>query len=200
MSDIRFRFALQYHMRAGFYTFAAANLANFAFTHMKTGKGKWLWDNDQEAFDEKTGMKSRLELPYNRPDGRRLFMDVFRQFAEPWVLINNPPHFAKSKMGTLPRVATTLVLGQDGFGNEIAGEKDGPYDDIVKRFGHMGLQWTPIAGQQLIRAAQGGLTPGSLVMSTLGFPIQSESLRGFQQRQRLDALKLQLAQENELAR
>jgi hypothetical protein len=198
--DLRFRAALGYHARAAFYTLLGASLLNYHFTQYKSkdGVGKWLWDNDDESFDERTGFKSRVELPWNRDDGRRQFMDVFKQFAEPMSLLHGPLDFYKTKMGVIPRLFRIGVLGQDAFGNPVYGERDGPYGRLMKSFGEMGAQFSPIVAQQIVRTAKGDLTVPASLISPLGFGIRSETKKGFQRRQRLQLLREQLKEANSL--
>ena len=185
LPDLRFRWALAYNMRAAFYGTAMANLLNYAFTSYKDGEGRWLHENDNGAYDHATGFKSRVELPWNREDGRKLYMDIFKQFAEPVRLFLEPTRFVNSKMGVLPRVFQTTVLGQDSFGNKIAGATDGPYQDLVARAAVVTGQFMPISGQSLaqelgtqLSGESGGRgVSASMLSSALGFSIRSEDKR-----------------------
>jgi hypothetical protein len=189
LADQRFWWAAQYNLRAAAYGYLGSNLMNFAATHYRTGKGRWLWQNDDEALDRKTGLKTRIEMPWVREDGRRQFMDIFKQFTEPLALMLNPQEVAKGKIGALPRVTRTMIWGVDSFGNPVAGAEDGPYKDLMLRFGQAGAQFLPIPVQQSTRVFNKQLPAIGLGLSTMGFPISSESLKGFQQREQLEELK-----------
>jgi arsenate reductase-like glutaredoxin family protein len=192
LRDMRFHWAMQYNVRAAAYLWMGSNLFNYLSTEWRTGKGRWLWDNDEEAVDRKTGLKTRIEMPWLRDDGRRQFMDLFRQFTEPLALILNPAATVESKIGPLPRLTKTVVWGTDSFGNPVAGAEDGPYKDLMLRFGEAGSQFFPIPLQQAGRVARGELPAVGLALSTIGFPISSESMKGFQQRGEIERLKEEL--------
>jgi hypothetical protein len=197
LSDMRFRWALQYNMRAALFGFVGANLMNYAFTHYKNpGKGKWLHENDQEAFDEKTRMKSRIEMPWTTDDGRRQFMDISRQFTEPWAALVNPLEVTTRKLGVLPKAAKTIMTSTDAFGRPIAGAEDGPFAKMAKTLWTATGQFEPISIQQIQRVFSGQLPTKAAAFSIAGFPVRTESQKTFDRRQRLEELKRALVEEH----
>jgi hypothetical protein len=187
MADLRFRAAAAYNIRAAFYMYTFGNVLNRAFT------GRWLWENDDESIDKDTGLKIKIELPYKRADGRKQYMDISKQFAEPIKLVTSPPAYALSKMGVLPRVFRTLVLGQDSFGNPVYGTDDGPYSRLLKSIAATSGQFAPITGQSLVDVARGLRDWRSVGISTLGgVGVSSESREGFERKQRELEIKQKL--------
>jgi hypothetical protein len=188
LKDVRFRWALAYNVRAATYGVVFGNLLNRAFT------GRWLWENDDESRDpDLFGFKTRIELPYKRADGRRQFMDISKQFKEPLKAVINPGEFLKGKMGFLPRVVQTAVVGVDAFGNKVYGAEDGPYKKIVQQIGATTRHFAPIPLQQAIESVQGTRDPRSSAISTLGFSIRSENKEKFGLRQRRAELQNEIA-------
>lgn len=187
LRDERFRAALGYNMRAATYAFIAGNVLNFMFN------GRFLWDNDDAAVDPVTGLKTRIELPYTRSDGRRQFMDITKQFAEPLKLMLNPTEFVSSKKGVLPRVYDATIVGIDSFGRPIAGGEKGPFREAIQRIAHTTGQFAPITAQSFTQAAQGQRHPASAALSALsGFSVRSEDQEFYNRRKRIEALRLEL--------
>jgi hypothetical protein len=120
-------------------------------------------------------------------------MDISKQFAEPIKLVTSPPAYALSKMGVLPRVFRTLVLGQDSFGNPVYGTDDGPYSRLLKSIAATSGQFAPITGQSLVDVARGLRDWRSVGISTLGgVGVSSESREGFERKQRELEIKQKL--------
>lgn len=190
MADARFRWSLGYNVRAAFYMGIFGNLVSQAFT------GKFLWEQDDEAIDENTGLKLRIELPYKRGDGRRLYMDISKQFTEPLKLVRNPLEFYTRKMGVVPRVVQTLVVGRDSLGNEVMGTEGGPYQQIIGRIAATTGQFIPIPVQSLFEYEGDFKDPRSIVLSNIGFPVSRERKAGFDKRKRIDELKKEAARLN----
>jgi len=196
LGDMRFHWAMQYNMRAATYGFLFGSLMNYMGTwylsreETGVGKGKWIHENDNEAIDSRTGIKSRVILPWMNNDGRRQYMDVYRQFSEPLVGFNDPQHYAVGKMGILPRVFLSGMIGQDSMGNPIAGAEDGPFAKIIKQLWATGLQFAPIAVQQAAKYAMGEIPGQNVIIGTAGFPIASQSKINYQRELKLKELNL----------
>jgi hypothetical protein len=193
LSDMRFRWAASYNLKAAFYGWTMSQLANYGFTHYKYGKGRWIGENGPEGIDPHTGLATRVELPYNRHNGRRQYMDVIKQFSEPIKLLHSPKEFFSSKMGALPRTFKTLVVGVDGFGRPIAGAEDGPYSEIVKTIGAATGQFMPISIRGLAEGATGKRDPRSAIINTIGFSVRTERKDRFELRQKIAEIQRQMA-------
>ena len=208
-NDVRFRYAMGYNLRAAVYTYLGGNLLNWVSTGYKSGfkDPKFLWQMDEGAHDKATGFKTRVELPFESVDGRRLFTDVTRQFSEPRKLINEGPQgFVRSKMGILPRLFRSVAVSVDGFGNPQFGAEDkSPYRELAEQIAQTTGQFIPIPLKQTLDRFGRGLpqsltspedflsTAATVGISTFGFPVGTENKRLFEKNQKIEELKAQIS-------
>ena len=193
MRDERFHFALAYNLRAAFYIFTFGNIANYTFTKMNDGEGRFIWENGKEAFDPEIGINTRIELPWQRSDGRKQYADITKQFSEPWRMFLSPGAAINRKMGPLPRMFQTGIVGIDSFGNSVKGLEGGPFEQTTARIFGVTGQFAPIP----VRAAQGVFgedrsAASAVIQSFLGFGTKTESREGFRKRKNLEEIDQKL--------
>ena len=191
LPDVRFRWALGYNTRAAFWIYGFGSMLNHLFT------GKFLHQNEDSklAGGDIGVLGGRIELPYNRSDGRKQFLDIGKQFLEPLRAAVNPIEFYTAKMGILPRFFQHAVIGVDGFGREIAGTEDGPYRALLTRGFETAPRFLPIPIQQAVQAARGQRAGLSSFISGFGFNIRSENPQHFRDRTIEEELRRQLNQQ-----
>ncbi len=199
MADQRFRWALGYNMRAAFYYTVMGNMMNWAFTAMKGKEPQFLFSDavmeDKEQFrGVEIDVIPRIELPWNRGDGRRQFANIAKQFLEPYRFAFAPGEILQAKLGPLPRAITALVVGVDGFGRPIYGDERGTYRDLIQRGVTVGGQLLPIPIQGVVDAARGFRDLRSVaIQSMFGIGVRSEDREFFERRQRIEGLKAQIS-------
>lgn len=197
LADQRFHMAMQYSVRAGIYAFIFGNLANMAFTG-----GKTLFEADADAVDPSTGIP-RIELPYRRADGRKQYMDWTKQFVEPieWVkpLIDGDfkefAKFLEPKAGVIPSaVAVTLTGWNPGLDRPVFSSEGGPFQLAMDALGAYGSHFVPIAAQQAFSVLRGHKDVRSAAISSVGFPVRTETKGAARRRERVQELEGALGQ------
>lgn len=165
-ADVKQFFARQYAARSGLYLAGAAALANYAFS------GHFIWDNAE-------GHKTHLELPWKDSKQRALYLDVSKQFAEPFELLASPFEFTNRKMGAFPRMAIAQVTGKDFFGKPIVTADDGPLANISKRLGYSFGGAVPLSLQEFTGMRDATDKDFATKMLTFtGLPVKTEFKRG----------------------
>jgi hypothetical protein len=178
--DTRFKLARQFALNSAVYFFATSALLNKAFT------GRWVWENSEDAWDDigDMGVKiPRVELPFRDSEGRKQYMDIAKQLAEPLEFMFAPGEFLKRKMGFLPRIGSIAVLGfNPSFDRPVYGFSDGPLEKDMKKVKAVASHFLPISIQNMSRVAAGEMDLRSALLSTGGFPVRPEPKEAFKRR------------------
>lgn len=175
-------YARQYAFRQRLIGAMMGNLANYAFTQWRTGKGRWMDENAP-------GYRNRIAMPWTDSNGREQYYDYGKLLSEPYDMIalwdshDGPGKFLRRKLAPIPGAFVTEVAGADLFGAPIVSSKDGPFHTMVKRFGVFAEPFEPFSVRTLREAAFPGTTPvrgkerptkiPSAISAFLGFPVQN---------------------------
>ena len=127
----------------------------------------------------------------------RNFLSISKQFTEPLKVVRNPTEFYTSKMGFLPRVIRTLVVGRDGLNRPVSGVdygegQESPYTQLIARIAATTGQFVPIPFQQVFDSEGNLEDPRTLALGIFGFPTSRENKRQFDRRKAIDLIEQQL--------
>ncbi|MFQ5472432.1 MAG: hypothetical protein ACE5FA_06065, partial [Dehalococcoidia bacterium] len=171
-ADIRAMYARQYALRAGLLAVGYGNILNYAFS------GHSMNENSE-------GRKRMIELPYEDRHGKKAYLAIFKQFREPFEMLEDFQKFVRYKSGLALRGSIELWTGRDIFGRPIAGKKDGAVVKVGKHIGHLVPQGLPFAAQELFgfggRGSKGASTfqrVAETAVSQFGLPIRREFIKG----------------------
>jgi hypothetical protein len=142
--DVRAYYARQYAFRARLQYALLGNLANYAFTSWKDGKGHFMDEN-------KPGAQNWIELPFNDRNGRPQYYRLGKHLTEMTEALRlldvekgGPLQFLKRKLAPVPAWLTTEMFGTDPLGQPLVGVKDGAFQELSKRLGHTAGVFEPM--------------------------------------------------------
>lgn len=141
-------------IRAMLYFWGTLNLLNYGLTKRKTGKGKYMWDNDP-------GHKTHLFLGFNR-DGTKKYLRWGKQFRELPEAIKDPVKKISGKLSPLIHVSVVQATGRtvSGFKTEIADKTF--YDSLPDRLIELLKAPIPFSFKQMLR--NGEIQPLGIAM------------------------------------
>lgn len=153
---------LNYWRNMAVYGAVGVNALNYLFTKQADGEGRYIWDNDKGHRDE-------LRLPFNGPDGQKIYARVGKVITEPLHWAVDPGHTAYSKLHPFIGGAGTLMTGRDVWGRETVDPLASPGIQRAQRIAGVARAVLPIPA----RAGLSGLgrqNVGESVTTGLGFP------------------------------
>jgi hypothetical protein len=165
-----------YWRRAITYNYGGANALNYVFTAWKAGdptKGHFMPQNA-------SGHRFQLEMPYEGDDGKPRWIQVGKQFMEPFryvedILEGKPLRTLSGKVNPIPRMIVSSIFNRRYPGGpSIYKEKDSPGLKYLKQIGYVAESVTPIPAQQYIGVFKGWKDPMDAFISGLGFPVKKD--------------------------
>ena len=158
------------------YNLGGANALNYVFTAWKAGdptKGHLMIQNAP-------GHRFQMELPYNGDDCKPRWIQVGKQFMEPFRYIEDvaegmPLRTIGHKIGPITRIILSNAANQKWFGGPpIFQKKDPAMLKYLKRLGFTAESVVPIPGQQFLDVAKGWKDPMDAFISAGGFPVKRD--------------------------
>lgn len=160
--ELTAKFSRRYAKNALISLAVMGNIANYAMT------GRFMWENDD-------GHKLDVELPGRDSGGRKLYMAMGKQYAEPFEWVTDPGHRAKSKLSVLLQTGIDLGSNQDFMGRPII-QMDGGFLTQGYEASKYALteMFAPIPFEPLIEAAQGKRDVVPAALSAAGVQVRTQ--------------------------
>jgi len=165
-----------YWRRAIMYNYGGANALNYTFTAWKAGdpsKGHFMMQNAP-------GHRFQLELPYNGPDDKPRWIQVGKQFMEPFryaedLIEGKPLRTISAKMSPTARIVLGNIFNRRYPGGPRLYQKDDKaYMKYLKSLGYTAESVAPIPAQQYLDMFKGRKTLEDAIISSLGFPVKKD--------------------------
>lgn len=163
--ELTAKYARRYAKNALISMAVMGNIANYAMT------GHFMWEN-------KEGYRLDVQLPGKDGAGRNLYMNIGKQYIEPFEWVAEPRKRAMGKLSVLAQVGIDLGANQDFMGRPII-QTDGGFISEGYEATKYALteMFTPIPFQPLVEVAQGKKDIKPAALSALGLPTKTEFAR-----------------------
>jgi hypothetical protein len=115
----------KYWGRALIYMYGISNVINYGTTKQVTGKGRWMWENEE-------GSQSKIFVGKDE-DGRNVYVRQGKQFREPFEFLDHMPAFLGRKLAPTMHVMWEQISGTSTTGFPLEFKDKGFYEGIPER-------------------------------------------------------------------
>lgn len=184
----RAAYARDYAIRAAILGGALMEMANLATTSDPIEFLKKGHLNGHYMHENEPGRKTQLALPV-KEDGKRLYMVQQKNFQDMMDLVSvwdsekGPVRFFANRLGFVPSLFNTAILGRDSFGYPIVSTKDGPVEQIFDRTLGIAQTFLPSPVSTAIGAGSAGPRP---IRGLLELGITARTGRQVEQPEQID--------------